>query len=354
MRTSTLSTGRRGEVVSLSDVTAAIADVARHRNAIPSALTDQSHLSLATSLKPAIPVALLTSSLKSLEAAMSNSHPTEPMFPAKVSEFLSRANAFVKRSGSMIEKALGASFEQCGFVVFTQVAMPISDAARALVVNNDVVKLKDVSVVADASSSGRMTVFDLLVYNPSTRVATLIEVKRGNGTTEARKTGPIGETLLAGALQVKAYLKARGLAVRKVDPKVIDFYGHSGFHDDLRVTGDQLDAYFRAPVKAMVDALLTEVANHAQRHIRPLLERALAELVASTEPRQPDRPALLTLPNGLRVPPQHMGSIEVRRTGRRVGAKGSHNSRTRGRSTVTVVNLARPAKTPGSGGSTPA
>jgi hypothetical protein len=322
MRTSTLSNTSRGEVVSLSDVTAAIADAAHLRPSDQRLVPAGSALGVSSSLKLAIPAALLASSLKSLDTAMSNSHPTEPMFSPKVSDFLSRANAFVKRSGSMIEKALGASFEQCGFVVFPQVAMPISDAARFLVVNNDVAKLKDVSVAADAPTSGRMTVFDLLVYNPATRVATLIEVKRGNGTTEARKTGPIGETLQAGGLQVKALLKARGLKVRRVDAKVIDYYGHSGFHDDLRITGDQLDAYFKAPVRGMVEALLTEVSEQARRHIRPLLESALAELVATTQAPLPAQSALLTLPNGLRVRPEHMGSIEVRRIPRRFKLKG--------------------------------
>ena len=355
MRTSSLSTGPRGEAISLSDITAAIAHATTPRDATKpfDTATRLPTLSLNSSLKPVIPAALLASSLKSLDEAMAGAHPIEPMFWNAYSLMLSASNSIVKRSGSMIEKALVASFESAGFVVFRQVAMPISDAARALVTNNDVAKLKTVSVAADAPASGGMTVFDLLVYNPATRIATLIECKRGNGVTEARKTVPIGKTLLAGGLQVEAYLKARGLKVRRVDAKVIDYYGHSGFGDDLRVTGDQLDAYFRAPVKAMVEALLSEVARRARLKVRPLLERALAELVATTQPPRPEQPALLTLPNGLRVPQEHMGAIEVRRTGRNWNAKGKRITRHPARPDVTVVSITRPARTTANRGATP-
>lgn len=349
MRTSTLSTSPRGEAISLSDVTAAIALASKPRHAGTRLPT----LSLASSLKPAIPATLLASSLKSLDAAMSMRHPTEPMFSPKYSMMLSRSNAFVKRSGSMIEKALVASFEQSGFVVFTQIAMPISDAARALVINNDAAALKGVSVLADAPVSGRLTVFDLLVYNPVTKVATLVECKRGNGLTEARKTAPITETLLAGALQVRAYLKGRGLAVKRVDAKVIDYYGHSGFSDAIRITGAQLDAYFRAPVRAMVEALLTEVAHQARQRIRPLLEGALAELATTMPTTTPEQPALLTLANGLRVPPEHMGAIEVRRSGRNLHVKGKRHARHPTRSDLTVVSITRPARTTANRGVTP-
>ncbi len=343
MRTSTLSNTSRGEVVSLSDVTAAIADASKPIGASNRDAKRLPTLSLASSLKPAIPATLLASSLKSLDEAMAGDHPTEPMFWGSFSQMLSASNSIVKRSGPMIEKGLVASFEQSGFVVFKHVAMQISDAARALVANNDVAKLKDVSVAADAPASGRMTVFDLLVYNPATKVATLIEVKRGNGVTEVRKTGPIVETLLAGALQVKALLKARGLAVSRVDAKVIDYYGHSGFSDDMRITGDQLDSYFRAPVRAMVEALLSEVARQARLKVRPLLESALAELVATTQAPRPAQPPLLTLPNGLRVCPEHMGSIEVHRIPRRFKSKGGFKANG---AVIALAGTARPSGNP--------
>jgi hypothetical protein len=347
MRTSTLSTGPRGDVVSLSDVTLAIANAATAGSDLPGDPKRLPTLGLAASMKPVIPAALLASSLKSLDEAMAGTHPAEPMFWPTYSRMLSASNSFVKRTGPIIEKGLVVSFETSGFVVFKQVAMPISDAARALVANNDVAALKDVSVAADAPASGRMTVFDLLVYNPATKIATLIEVKRGNGVTEARKTGPIGETLLAGALQVKAYLKARGLEVRRVDAKVIDYYGHSGFRDDLRITGDQLDSYFRAPVRAMVEALLSEIARQARLKVRPLLESALAELFAATQAPRPAQPPLLTLPNGLRVRPEHMASIEVRRIPRRLKSKGGFKAN------GTVIALAETARPSGNPRTTP-
>jgi hypothetical protein len=347
MRTSTLSNTSRGEVVSLSDVTAAIANAAKPNGTHARDPKRLPTLSLASSLKPAIPAALLASSLKSLDEAMAGAHPVEPMFWGAFSQLLSASNSIVKRSGSMIEKALVAAFENAGFVVFKQVAMPISDAARALVANNDKAKLKHVSVVADAPASGRMTVFDLLVYNPRTKVASILEVKRGNGITEARKTVPISETLLAGGLQTKAYLKARGLKAQKVEAKLIDYYGHSGFGDDLRVTGDQLDAHFKAPIKATVEALLSEVARQARLKVRPLLESALAELVATTQAPPPAQSALLTLPNGLRVRPEHMASIEVRRIARRFKPKRTFKAN------AAVISLAGAPRTSGNPSTTP-
>ncbi len=178
----------------------------------------------------AIPSDLLMAARKTFDAAMSGDHPVDPMLGRSLSCLTSAVNSVIKRSGSLIEKSVRAALEQAGYMVFPQVAMHLSNAAQDLVRANARETLRGVSVKLEAPvDDAPLVIFDMLVFDPRKQRATLIECKRGNGATEARKVEPITATLLAGSLQVASYLKAMGITVKSVDARVIDYYGHSDF-----------------------------------------------------------------------------------------------------------------------------
>lgn len=136
----------------------------------------------------AIPADLLAASCKTFDAAMSGEHPVDPMLGRSLSCLTSAVNSVIKRSGSLIEKSLRAALEQAGFIVFTQVAMQLSKASKDLVRANARETLRGVSVKLEApADDAPLVIFDMLVIDPRTRRATLIECKRGNGATELRK-----------------------------------------------------------------------------------------------------------------------------------------------------------------------
>ena len=263
-----------------------------------------------------IPADLLAAAHKTFDDAMSGEHPVDPMLGRSLSCLTSAVNSVIKRSGSLVEKSVRTALEQAGYLVFTQVAMQLSKAAKDLVRANARETLRGVSVKLEApADDAPLVIFDMLVFDPRTRRATLIECKRGNGATEIRKVEPISATLLAGSLQVASYLKARGIKVKSVDARVVDYYGRSGFSDDLRISGSQLDAYFRAPVTPLVDAVLGRVRARLFAFVPDLLNVALTD--ARGDGKDVPGPDLVDLPGGARIQPHHLPMIEVARQGRK-------------------------------------
>ena len=139
------------------------------------------------------------------------------------------------------------------------------------------------------------------------RRAMLLEVKRGNGATELRKIRPITEALNAGSLQIKAHLKALGYRVRSVDAKLVDYYGHSGFDDQVRITGADLDRTFQAPVRGLIEAVLAEMRARLFAALPALLAQAMAEAAQGPE----REPRLVSLSGGVKVAPEHVRQIEL-------------------------------------------
>ncbi len=111
-----------------------------------------------------------------------------------------------------------------------------------------------------------------------------------------------------------SYLKAIGITVKSVDARVIDYYGHSGFSDDIRITGDQLDAYFRVPVTPLVDAVLNGVRDRLFAFVPDLLNVALTD--ARSDGDAAVSGDLAELPTGARIQPHHLPMIDVKRGAR--------------------------------------
>jgi hypothetical protein len=131
---------------------------------------------------------------ETVKAALAADFPRDALLGSGLSTLVSVVNSVIKRSGTIIEKALHEALEAGGKVVFRAVAMPVTLAAENIVASNPVAKLKDLRVRADADAK-RTTVVDLLVIDPLRQKAMIYELKRGNGVTETRKRVPIEANL---------------------------------------------------------------------------------------------------------------------------------------------------------------
>jgi hypothetical protein len=302
MRTELTSTRAATAAFSLTDFTHAVRDADAAKP-----LKATANLTAAADLVPAIPPALMAAAVGTLEAALAGRHPTDPMLGISLSRLVSVINCAVKRSGPLIEQALNTALERAGFVVLRQVALPVSAAAKNLVTFNEMRNLRGVSVTTDAPAEGPTIVYDLLVYCPKSRRAVLIEVKRGNGMTELRKVKPITAALQAGSLQIRNHLKRLGIKASQVDAKLVDYYGRSGFDDEIRITGNQLDRYFGASIQGLIEAVLREVRRRLFAALPQLLAQAMAEAAHGPEPQ----PRMITIGNGIRIAPEHISSIDL-------------------------------------------
>ena len=217
--------------------------------------------------------------------AMAGDFPIDPVIGADLSKSFSIINSVVKRHGLLIQRTLGDALAASGrFDILTEVRLPITEAAHDLLTSDNSDRdLRKIKLKAD-SNTLRMVAIDLVVVDTESGWAGAYDVKRGNGTTESRKRGPIELDLRATRLILASFLAKCGYdGIRSVTSAVIDYYGASGFSKEMRLTGGELDEHFGVPVVDTVEAMTAELQRALHAEMRNLLTPALTNLPHATD-----------------------------------------------------------------------
>jgi hypothetical protein len=217
--------------------------------------------------------------------AMAGDFPIDPVIGADLSKSFSIINSVVKRHGLLIQRTLGDALAASGrFEILTEVRLPITEAAHDLLTSDNSDRdLKKIKLKAD-SNTLRMVAIDLVVVDTESGWAGAYDVKRGNGTTESRKRGPIELDLRATRLILASFLAKCGYdGIRSVTSAVIDYYGASGFSKEMRLTKEELDEHFGVPVVDTVEAMTAELQRALHAEMRNLLTPALTNLPRATD-----------------------------------------------------------------------
>jgi hypothetical protein len=216
--------------------------------------------------------------------AMAGDFPVDPVIGSDLSKSFSIINSVVKRHGLLIQRTLGDALAASGrFDILTEVRLPITEAAHDLLTSDNSDRdLRKIKLKAD-SNTLRMVAIDLVVVDTQSGWAGAYDVKRGNGTTESRKRGPIELDLRATRLILASFLAKCGYdGIRSVTSAVIDYYGASGFSKEMRLTGGELDEHFGVPVVDTVEAMTAELQRALHAEMRNLLTPALTNLPHAT------------------------------------------------------------------------
>jgi len=217
--------------------------------------------------------------------AMAGDFPVDPVIGSDLSKSFSIINSVVKRHGLLIQRTLGDALAASGrFDILTEVRLPITEAAHDLLTSDNSDRdLRKIKLKAD-SNTLRMVAIDLVVVDTQSGWAGAYDVKRGNGTTESRKRGPIELDLRATRLILASFLAKCGYdGIRSVTSAVIDYYGASGFSKEMRLTGGELDEHFGVPVVDTVEAMTAELQRALHAEMRNLLTPALTNLPHATD-----------------------------------------------------------------------
>ena len=177
-------------------------------------------------------------------------------------------NSVVKRHGHLLERTLANGLVASGrFDVLVEVAIPVTDAARELLLaRNSAEDLARITIRADASAE-RIVSIDLVVIDPEVGWAGAYEVKRGNGAIDGRSRRPIEHDLKATRMVLPSYLAKRGYPnITRVTTGVIDYYGATGISKELKIGHDDLNGHFGVPVRETLDKVSTclQEALHAE------------------------------------------------------------------------------------------
>lgn len=209
---------------------------------------------------PSVSDAALAHAAKTVVAnAISGAFNEDPVIGPDLSRAIAVVNSVVKRHGNLLESTLAnALVASERFDVLVNVAIPVTDAARELLLaRNSAEDLARISIRADASAE-RIVTIDLVVIDPEVGWAGAYEVKRGNGAIDGRSRRPIEEDLKATGMVLSSYLAKRGYPnITRVTTGVIDYYGATGFNKKLKIGRDELDDHFGVPVREMLDKVTT-------------------------------------------------------------------------------------------------
>jgi hypothetical protein len=250
------------------------------------------------------PAAIARASRAVIANAMAGDFPIDPVIGADLSKSFSIINSVVKRHGLLIQRTLGDALAASGrFEILTEVRLPITEAAHDLLTSDNSDRdLRKIKLKAD-SNTLRMVAIDLVVVDTESGWAGAYDVKRGNGTTESRKRGPIELDLRATRLILASFLAKCGYdGTRSVTSAVIDYYGASGFSKEMRLTREELDEHFGVPVVDTIEAMTAELQRALHAEMRNLLMPALTNLSHVA-----DRP----LGAGIIVPPSVAENAET-------------------------------------------
>ena len=226
------------------------------------------------------PAALSVIARDLVATAFAGQFPTDPLIDPELSQGISKISSVVKRHGLLLQTTLARALAASGrFVVWTDVTLPITMAARDLLGAKNAGKdLERIRLPAD-SDTDRMVTLDLCVVDPEAGWAGTFEIKRGNGATETRKRQPIEQALVGSRLVLRSFLEKLGYdRIETVTSAVIDYYGGGGFSPDLTLTREQLDEYFQVPVVETVDAMTAALRDALETELPHLFGPYLARV----------------------------------------------------------------------------
>ena len=185
---------------------------------------------------------------KAMKVAAGNAKKPDPIV-GNVRPVSAVADSAVRKHGTLLPKVLAGILKEQGLQVITEMQLPIYEAALSLARSNDYDAIKHVDVDCKGEIAGHYRA-DLVVFDPKTKWLGIFDGKRGTGNSDSSSTAQLIPKLIALRLTALAMMKTFNIPALTCDVAVIDFYGNSGYPDDLKVNGCDLNDYFGFEVDA--------------------------------------------------------------------------------------------------------
>ena len=203
----------------------------------------------------------------------------DPLFTAEFSRLLSTANSVVKKHGPMIEDAIAAELERAKLTVHRNTSIPITSAALAMVNSRDYAQLSKRQYDFNEKDIADTVDVDILAIDEANGWACAVSVKRGNGFTEPKKRKANERELRALELTLASRLRQQGYpTIDTATVGVIDYFGQTGFAEDLAISGVGIDQFFDLPIVVSIDRMAASLKAAFDAELVRLLEPILRSL----------------------------------------------------------------------------
>ncbi|WP_321337172.1 hypothetical protein [Breoghania sp.] len=228
---------------------------------------DLDAMKLPPELAEAIPFAL--------EEAFSKVYTTDELLGGALTKVVRSLDSLCKRHGMLIELSVANALAQHDrYAVSTQVRVPISKAALALVDANPARNLEGLNL-PPMDGGGRLVIIDVLAFDWETGTLHVVSVKRGGGPQGGRAARDARRDLTAAGLVLKLLMVRKGFPVRAVCNVLVDWYGRSGIIARRTVSRESIDDHFGVPVADFVSAMSYRLGQGIAERVAPLLSEAL-------------------------------------------------------------------------------
>lgn len=218
--------------------------------------------------------------------ALGGDFSVDPIVGPALSRCFSVIGSLIQRHGLLIQRTLADALVASGrFDVMFNVQIPLTEAARDLLVSRNAPgSLAKISLQSD-SRAIRMVTLDLLVIDLEARWAGVYDVKRGNGASDNGKRRKLERDLHGVRLVLADHLVKLGYeGIDDVTVGIIDYYGLSTFSREIKILGSELDEHFGVPVVQHVEALTEALSAALQAELPDLLKPALLSLARVAAP----------------------------------------------------------------------
>jgi len=212
----------------------------------------------------------------------------DPLLPGKYSKISSIVGSAYKRHGFVLEQAILFRLKQNeSFVGIDYQKFGVTASAESLVstfIDREGDALdSDLPYLVEAKDQVRTIQFDCIVYVKSEKTLVTYEIKRGNGLHDSGKRRSMKRDLLIQQTLLKSYGTKRGLDVKKVDSKIIFYYGQCSLPPPFSLTGKDLDLEFGFELQRYVEIANSMLATSLEIEIEKLINPSIKELYVDSD-----------------------------------------------------------------------
>lgn len=173
--------------------------------------------------------------------------PEEDPLLRDLSPIASFARSLVIRSGQMIPDIIAAVLRKAGYEALREHRLPLTRTGDKLVRSNRFVG--DIVLSSDDGTVDHLDC-DLVVVDPVTRVATILECTRGTVALSSARTKGLVRRVRTATLSARSALSEAGIHVGFVTGGIYDRYGRAGYDEDVTLCAEQIDKFFGAKIFA--------------------------------------------------------------------------------------------------------
>ena len=200
----------------------------------------------------------------------------DPLLPGKYSKISSIVGSAYKRHGFVLEQAILFRLKQNEkFVVWDDQKFGVTASAESLVstfIDRESDALdSDLPYLVESKDQVRTIQVDCVVYDKTEKSLVTYEIKRGNGLHDSGKKRSMKRDLLIQQTLLKSYGTKRGLDVKKVDSKIVFYYGQCSLPPPFSLTGKDLDEEFGFELQRYVEIANAMLATSLKMEIEKLI-----------------------------------------------------------------------------------